>query len=137
MGQQSHLIQLCGKKIVPGTYLYRADFLPSQLDQLTLSDPCFSFMDWTLTFYIIFGTLRPFSFFLAFSWSYFGLKETLRCWIHQGIIAQILLYRLAIYILSHRKFMSTGFKITVNTKSFSGVKSMFLSIFFKNFTFKI
>jgi hypothetical protein len=39
------MIQLCGQKVAPGTYLYRADFLPKQLNQLTPNGPFFSFID--------------------------------------------------------------------------------------------
>jgi hypothetical protein len=48
----SQLIQLSGKKVAPVTYLYLADFLPTQLDQLTSSGPFFSFINWTLPFYM-------------------------------------------------------------------------------------
>jgi hypothetical protein len=46
----SQLIQLCGQKVAPGTYFNQADFLPTQLDQLTPSGPFFSFIDRTMPF---------------------------------------------------------------------------------------
>jgi hypothetical protein len=52
----SQLIQLCGhaESRAGNLFVYRADFLPTQLDQLTSSGAFFSFIDWTLPFYIIF-----------------------------------------------------------------------------------
>ena len=42
---RSQLNELCGQKAAPEIYLYRADFLPTQLDQMTPSAPYFSFID--------------------------------------------------------------------------------------------
>jgi hypothetical protein len=48
----SQMIQLCWQKVATGTYLYQADFLPTQLDQLTPSGPfLFFLLDFAILYY--------------------------------------------------------------------------------------